>query len=344
MRPTIYDIARAAGVSSTMASRILRGSRTRQDKLAENVKNAAVALGYQPNRAASSLRTMSSGIVGLIVPELRNPFFSAYAESLSRNALKHDYVLMSLVADEADVQLVAKRLMEYRVTALVSAVPSLIEGLHSMGWDGLLIAVSRQPDSSLIPYVGMDDYAAGQLIIEHLEHYGHQKIMFFAESSSIPSTFPRIRGLTNYASKDQNLMIEYVNGVDDMTIVKIQDALAKFNPTAIIGGSDAITLRIYNAIGQLGLRIPEHISLVSFDGTFAVEDLIPISLTSVIQPIDLCTTKVMEWIDNNLAEKDLLKPYLVTPKLRIGLTTKNLLIPQSLSQQKLPDPNGTQQI
>lgn len=325
MRPTIYDVARLAGVSSTMASRILRGSRKRHDALTEHVKAAAVATGYQPNRAAASLRTTESGLIGLVVPELRNPFFSAYAESLSRRALDNDYVVMSLVADGTDVLPVVQRLVEYRVRAIVSAVPAVIESIQHVGYDGLVIAVTRQPKQSIIPYIGMDDFTAGQLVGEHLIKFGHHSIVIFAESLEIPSTSPRLDGIAKVTPKTSSIITQYIDRVDEVTVNKVQVAYQDTLPTAFVAGSDAIALRLYSAVGQLGLRIPADISLISFDGTFAVEDLVPLPLTTVVQPIDQCTQKVMDWINHGLAHSALAQPHFIPPQFKQGLTTQNLI-------------------
>jgi LacI family transcriptional regulator len=321
MPSTIYDVARLAGVSSSMASRIVRGSRKRQDEATIKVQEAARMLGYHPNRAAASLRTTHSGLIGLVVPELRNPFFSAYAESLSKRALEQGYVVMSLVADESNLNPVIKRLAEYRVHAIVTAVPAVIEEMHRVTWDGLIIAVSRQPSNSGVPYVGMDDYRAGELIGHHLSQCGHRTVLVVTESLNIPSTQPRLSGIAN-AAPNADIKIQVVCNTDEITVKTVQKMYNDCRPTAIVGGSDAIALRLYSAIGQLDLKIPDQISLISFDGTFAISDFVPIPLTSVVQPIDRCTQEVMHWIINDITYSEINSPVLIPPELKLGRTTQ----------------------
>ncbi|MCY0878693.1 MAG: LacI family DNA-binding transcriptional regulator [Firmicutes bacterium] len=321
MKPTIYDVAKLAGVSSTMASRILRGARKRQDAITVQVREAAAILGYQPNRMAQSLRSTSSRVIGLVVPEFRNPFFSAYAELLSRRAMDNNYVVMSLVATKQDILPVVQRLAEYRVRAVVSAVPEVTDAMQRVNWDGLLIAVSRQPAQTKVPYVGMNDYEAGKLLGQHLAALGHHRVIVEVESLEIPSTRPRIQGLKDSLASD-DIFIDTVNHPDEVTVSRIDGLVRRTHATAIAGGSDAIALRLYSALGQIGLRIPGDISLVSFDGTFAVEDFVPIPLTSVVQPIDQCVAIVMEWINNDLTPDDVRRVTLLTPELRLGQSTR----------------------
>ncbi|MCY0900392.1 MAG: LacI family DNA-binding transcriptional regulator [Firmicutes bacterium] len=330
-RPTIYDVARLAGVSSSMASRILRGARKKEDALTIQVKQAAATLGYQPNRMAQSLRSTSSRVIGLVIPELRNPFFSTYVELLSRHALDNNYIVMSLVATESDILPVVQRLAEYRVRAVVSAVPEVTYAMKHVQWDGLLIAVSRQPQNSDTLYVGMDDFLAGKLLAEHLAEYGHQHVIVFAESSAIPSTQPRLDGIHAVLSP-ANVMVEIVNAPEAVTVSHVKAVVERAKATAIIGGTDAIALRLYSALGQIGLRIPMDISLASFDGTFAVEDFVPIPLTSVIQPIDRCVKIVMEWITQDVAHHDLNRITLIPPHLRLGQTTRSLAHSETINK------------
>lgn len=326
VKPTIYDVARLAGVSSSMASRILSGRRQRQDSFTIKVKDAASTLGYHPNRVASSLRTTSSGLVGLVVPDLRSPYFSSYAEALSRHALVNNLVVMALVAGDSDILTAVQRLTEYRVHAIVSAVPAVTEAMGHMRWDGLLIAVSRQPRSSRIPYVGMDDYQAGHLIGGELKNLGHKSIVVFSESKDIPSTAPRINGISD--ALGSNPSIVYTEGVNDVTVSKVRQTYDQTRSTAFVAGSDAIAVRLYNALGQSGLRVPDDVSLISFDGTFACDDLVPIPLSTVVQPINACTEKVIEWIATNASPQNLEMPLLLPPSFRHGSTTKKLAITQ----------------
>lgn len=324
MRATIYDVARLAGVSSSMASRVLLGRRKRQDEVTSRVKDAASTLGYHPNRVASSLRTTSSGLIGLVIPELRNPYFSSYAEALSRQALINNFVVMSVVARDSDALSAVQRLMEYRARAIVSAVPAVTDAMKHMGWDGLLIAVSRQPHESQIPYVGMDDYQAGYLVGRELYKLGHETVVVFAESMDIPSTSPRLDGIRNALGPSTSLTVKTTDGVDDVTVAEVQHVYQQTRASAFVACADAIAIRLYNALGQSGLRVPADVSLISFDGTFASVDLVPIPLTTVVQPIDACVTRVVEWISTDISPSALTQPLFLPPSFRSGATTRNV--------------------
>jgi LacI family transcriptional regulator len=203
--------------------------------------------------------------------------------------------------------------------------------MQRVNWDGLLIAVSRQPAQSKVPYVGMDDYEAGKLLGQHLAALGHRRVLVEVESLEIPSTRPRIQGLKDSLASD-DIFIDTLNHPDEVTVSHIDSLVRHTHATAVAGGSDAIALRLYSALGQIGLRIPADVSLVSFDGTFAVEDFVPIPLTSVVQPIDQCVATVMEWINNDLTRDDVRRATLLTPDLRLGQSTRPITTVKSVNQ------------
>jgi LacI family sucrose operon transcriptional repressor len=283
MRPTIYDVAKLAGVSPSTAARVLRDSRKRRDSVTQKVLAAARQLGYQTNRMALALRAQESRLIGLVIPELKNPFFSAFAEELSRRAVSHNFVVISLVADTTTVMDTAQQLVEYRVRAIINAVPELVYALKLLRWEGPLIAFARSLDQS-IPYIGMDDNQAGQLVGRFLVDGGHQRIVFVSESPLIPSTYPRIEGLKHVLTP-LDFDLRFINHIEDISVGYVRAIIQAVRPTAIIGGSDAITLRLYSALSQLGLKIPNDVVLISFDGTYALSQFVPVPIASVVQPI-----------------------------------------------------------
>lgn len=323
MQSTIYDVAKAAGVSSTMASRVLRGQRKTRDEATARILDAAGRLGYQRNKMASALRTRSSGLIGLLVPDLGSPFFTAFAEELSRQTLQRDFVVMSMVVDGENGSAVARRLNDYRVQAVVSAVPDIHAVLNQAGWEGTVVAVCRRPLPEPTLYVGMDDYRAGQLAGEYLLGLGHERVMAFLESPGIPSTLPRLAGIEEAFLGKGAVHFIPASRLDDLTPDVVADLHRRFAVSAVVGGSDAIAVRLYNAFARRHKMIPEELSLLAIDGS--LPDLfLPVELTAVVQPIKDCVRKVLDWFTRDGPGADM-ESCLLAPTLRVGATTRQVL-------------------
>ena len=120
-RPTIIDVARAAGVSKSTVSLVVRGSPTVRDETRETVRRAMAELGYVYNRAAATMRQSNAGLVGLVINDLRNPFFTEFAVSLQMALLEKGYSAVVANTDEdPDLQAqVVGTMIEHGVSALL---------------------------------------------------------------------------------------------------------------------------------------------------------------------------------------------------------------------------------
>lgn len=320
--PTIYDVARLAEVTPTMASRILRGIRQRRDEATERVHQAALTLGFQTNQVASSLRQQDSRLIALVVPSLKSPFFAAYTETLTQVSYQHGYVVISLVLTQpADLLPAIKLIRGYRIQYVVSAVPELAQMLGSMSWNGTLVAFARDPNAP-VSYVGMDDMLAGALVRQHLIQLGHTRWLIVAESPEVPSTGPRITGLTTDLPDNYHVLVRYLDDLNQLNSTAVEQWIASLRPTAIVGTSDAIALRLYSILAHQGYQVPEELSLVSIDGTDATSQMVPVSLTTVVQPIEECAHAVIQSFQQNEVQR-----VIFTPILRVGEST-SIAIPK----------------
>lgn len=184
-RPTILDVAARAGVSKSTVSLVLQGSKQVRPETRKSVEAAMAEIGYVYNRAAANLRSSSVGLVGLVINDLRNPFFTEFATSLQMALAAEGYATVIANADE-DSELQARlvaSMIEHGVSALVisPAYGAAAETFDQLGRSGLpVLQVLRKMDerTDLFPFASFD-YATGSAeATRHLLEQGAQTIAF----------------------------------------------------------------------------------------------------------------------------------------------------------------------
>ena len=184
-RPTIMDVAARAGVSKSTVSLVLQGSAQVRPDTRANVQRAMAEIGYVYNRAAANLRSASVGLVGLVINDLRNPFFTEFATSLQMTLASHGYATVIANSDE-DPALQAKlvgSMIEHGVAALVisPAYGEASETFDALARTGLPVCqVLRKGDerTDLFPFASFDYAAGSAAATRHLVDQGARRIAF----------------------------------------------------------------------------------------------------------------------------------------------------------------------
>ena len=184
-RPTILDVAARAGVSKSTVSLVLQGSRQVRPETREAVEKAMAEIGYVYNRAAANLRSASVGLVGLVINDLRNPFFTEFATSLQMALAAQGYATVIANSDE-DAELQAKlvgSMIEHGVSALVisPAYGAAGETFDQLARTGLpVLQVLRKMDerTDLFPFASFDYASGSAMATEHLVEQGATNIAF----------------------------------------------------------------------------------------------------------------------------------------------------------------------
>lgn len=184
-RPTILDVAARAGVSKSTVSLVLQGSEQVKPGTREAVQRAMAEIGYVYNRAAANLRSASVGLVGLVINDLRNPFFTEFATTLQMTLASHGYATVIANSDE-DPALQARlvgSMIEHGVAALVIS-PVYGEGSETfdrLAHTGLPVCqVLRKGDerTALFPFASFDYAAGSAAATRHLMQQGARNIAF----------------------------------------------------------------------------------------------------------------------------------------------------------------------
>lgn len=288
---SIKDVAAEAGVSTATVSRVLANKPHVSEKLQKRVWAAVNKLDYRPNLIARSLRSQRSNTLGLIVSDIRNPFFTAISRAVEDTAHEQGYSVFLCNTDEDPEKeaLYLNLMQDEHVAGLIfSPTRHSAEHFTDLGIHIPTVIIDRQATAPNIDMVLIDNVAAGRELADHLLHNGYRRIAaIFGEASTTGRQ--RRQGLEQ-ALQAHGLMPD----PDLMRFVppkieagrKAARALLDNTavlPDAIFTTNSLLTAGALMAIRELGLRIPEDVALVGFDET-VWSTLVQPPITLVAQP------------------------------------------------------------
>jgi LacI family transcriptional regulator len=293
-RTTIDDVAKLANVHKATVSRALNTLTEHQvsAETAKRVKRAARQLGYVPNVMARGLRTSLSMTIGVIIPDLTNPFFPPIIRGIENYLQPRGYTALLANTDGDDAIEVAsfESLLERRVDGFILAT-----GRHgdqsvvAQAYEANVLAVMLNRDAGSIPYplVTGDDASGIGAAVDHLVELGHRDILHIAGPLNLSTSIVRsdaftascgaIRGVRGRVVEAESLSIEA--GQKSMNDVLSGGT----GPTAVIGGNDLLALGALRSMKSHGLRCPEDVSVIGFNDMIFAEDFAP-PLTTVRVP------------------------------------------------------------
>lgn len=291
---TISDVAREAGVSKSTVSAVMNGSRRTSDATRERVLEAARSLNYQPSAGARRLRDTGNRAIGLLIKEIGNPFYDEVM--LGVHACARDAGYISYVASSEGRHEEERR---------------IIDDFRKKGVDGLIISPMLSDDTDLanlfmlhqerFPFVllerifgiqasivDIDNVAASKQAVQYLIREGHTHIMHFAGPGYSMHSRERVEGVRQ-AFSESHLVFQ-----DDTVITAgasfadgRRAAMAHFasldngaHPTAVTCFNDLVALGVWQALNEIGLRVPEDVSIIGFDDIEQLQYL-PYQLSTV---------------------------------------------------------------
>lgn len=273
-RPTILDVAARAGVSKSTVSLVLQGSRQVRPETREAVEKAMADIGYVYNRAAANLRSASVGLVGLVINDLRNPFFTEFATSLQMALAAQGYATVIANSDE-DAELQARlvgSMIEHGVSALVisPAYGGPGETFDQLARTGLpVMQVLRKMDNrtEVFPFASFD-YAAGSAkAAQHLLEQGAANIAFVGGLPGRAITRERKSGWRDVL-KAQGLEEIAIHGKSTRAFgMQAADQLIADYPDvdAAICFNDLVALGLMAGFARAGRPVGDGFRVVGFD-------------------------------------------------------------------------------
>jgi DNA-binding LacI/PurR family transcriptional regulator len=289
---TIRDVAIHAGVSIATASRAFSKPEAVRDALRARVLESARVLMYQPSRAARALRAGTSRTVGVIIPDLQNPFFTAVVRGVDMVIKEAGYSLLLGNSDE-DPAREEELLASLRAEGVAGIVIVPIDAGKSTYQDLLepsrpIVATDRLPARLKADCVTVDNASGARLAVDHLLALGHKRIALLNGPSKHSTAVDRERGyleaLRDGGVKPQPELIYRGDFSDPAGYAGMRELMqVRPRPTAVFVANNMMTLGALRALHEMQVRIPGDVALVSFDDMPWATSLNP-PLTAVAQP------------------------------------------------------------
>ena len=313
-RPTIYDVAQRANVSKSLVSLVMRGSPNVSEEKRVVVLRAASELGYRPNEHARALAQGRTRTVGVLISNLRNPFFAEVIEGLQEELGASRYRTLLSTGELGATEAMLERGVEGMVL-LSPEIPT--EEIASLARKSPTVIVGRDTQESSLDCVVNDDFSGAEMVVEHLTGLGHERIGHVSGGTGAGAAARR----KGYEQAMQRLGLDsrvvYGEYTDEGGYWGTRQLLGtEPRPTAIFAANDFAAMGTFVAIDEAGLSVPEDVSVVGYDNTYLAE-LALVSLTSVDQPRRdmgvLAARLLLERIESGRTElrREVLKPRLI---------------------------------
>ena len=323
-RATIKDVAALAGVSAATVSRAMADRPEISGETKEKVREACVRLGYVPNAAARGLTGRKTHIIGMVVPDVSNPYFSGMATAIEHRAAQAGYRVLlsnSMRSEEQELRAIDHFLARQVDGLLVAAISPQSQARHRALIGNLPCVYIGVNHSEACSYVMADNAAGAYEAARYLLSLGHRDILFFGGRETSRTREIRHQGFFR-AVTEQGVKGRQITAPGDVGQLRqwsYENALELFRagpvPSAIFAFSDITALKIMEAAEECGVRIPQDVSLLGYDNiSFAA--LPRIDLTTVSQRKfrlgEIAVGRLLEQIHGRRERTvDLLQPELI---------------------------------
>lgn len=295
-RVTIVDVAQHAGVSTTTVSKVLRNAYGASPAMRARVRAAIADLGYRPHAGARGMRGRTY-TVGVMLPDIRNPFFPDILDGLTEALHDTDYQVLlgpGGTGEKAETR-ITDAMIDHGMDGLILIAPTASRShLERVARTVPTVVVGRHGRSTAYDSVADDDTAGAGLVVDHLVDLGHRRIAHIEHHETDPTRLAEMPNAVRADGYRQAMRAHNLTGqIDIVSTTYTQDGGYEGaqrllrrprgrRPTAIFAGADIVAMGVLAALTEAGLRVPNDISVAGYDDTnFAA--LGPISLTSVDQ-------------------------------------------------------------
>ena len=323
MKVTIYDVAKEAGVSIATVSKVINKTGRISQSTRDKVQEAMKRLNYQPSVVASALTGKRTNTIGLLLPDISNPFFSEIARNIEDRAQERNMSVIMCSTDynadkeEKYIELLQRKQVDGFIVASGFKNKNLLETLLKQNIP--LVMLAQDEPSLNITMVSVDDYQGGYEATSHLLSLGHTDIAVIAEK--VRSSDLRING---YRDALLNYGVSFIEDNIFKTVASISNGRKyaldlldrRKKPSAIFACNDLIAVGVIQGARERGMNIPDDLSIIGFDNTILATITVP-GLTTVAQPIEKMGRKIVDLIveeineENTVRERVLFMPNLI---------------------------------
>lgn len=289
----IGDIAADAQVSAATVSRVLNGSQTVDDSLRLRVLASVEKLGYQPNMVARSLRMRKSFVLGVIIPSITNPFFTAVARAVEDAALEAGYAVticssdQDLAKERRYLQVLRNRMVDGALVAVADMHASDLTPLTQSGMP--VVLVDRCLEGVTLDSVIVDTRRGAYMAVEHLISRGYRRIGMVGGPLGVSTAASKLEGFRQALAdhgvpigKDMVLSGDYTEA-SGYEIGRTLLAM-RTPPDAVLVANNQMTLGFFRLVRERGLRVPQEIAFIGFDDAPWASLVVP-PVTVVDQPM-----------------------------------------------------------
>ena len=306
MAATIREVADRAGVSPSTVSRAFTRPEMVDTATRDRVLDVAGRLGYQPSASARSLRTGRTGAIGVLVPDLANPFFPELVRGAQRRARELGHpVLLADSGEDPDAELGLVRTLAQNVDGLVLCSPRMSDAaLAEAARLRPVVLVNRAAPGSpaaTVPPVLIDNAGGIEQALRHLRALGHHRVGFVAATETSRSHAQRLDAFRTRTPAHG--LAGIVLGPYPPTVeggAAAGDDVLLADVTAVVVANDVMAAGLVARLSRLGLALPERLSIVGFDD-IAISALLTPALTTVRIPLDRAGVVAVERLHGHLA-------------------------------------------
>lgn len=272
--PTIRDVARRAGVAPTTVSRVINNSGYVSQPTRERVEAAVADLGYVPNTLARSLRFKKTNTLALVLPDITNPFWTTLARGVEDAASDRGFNVIFCNTDESEAEqekyltILLQKQIDGIVLAPARSTAGPVELVQRQGVP--VVVVDRQVPSAQVDVVRGDSERGAYLLVGYLVALGHRRISILTGPRGVSTAEDRVAGYQKALAEggldidsDQVLYGEFTQASGYGMTQRV--LTAGLRPTALFAANNFIAIGALRALHDAGLRVPEDITLVSFD-------------------------------------------------------------------------------
>jgi DNA-binding LacI/PurR family transcriptional regulator len=327
---TIYDVAKEAGVSIATVSNAINGKGKVSKKKREEILEVMERLQYQPSVIASALMGKKTYTIGLLIPDVSNPFFSEIARTVEDLAHSEGYSVIVCSTDNRD-----ERVEKYIRLLEQKNVDGILIGTGVESADILallseksfpIVMIAREAAGIAVHSVLTDDFRGGAIAADHLLEKGHSKMAVLSENFKVSSSFERVRGFRfglfeAGAELRPEDIISCESNIKDGKRAAIALLQGPKRPTALFCCNDLLAIGALQAAKEEGLSVPEELSIIGFDDTILSTVTNP-TLTTIAQPMDQMVKLAFDLLIGSLDHTDDIKQRIVMqPELVIREST-----------------------
>lgn len=290
---TIIEVAKRASVSIATVSNVIRGTKRVSPELRERVEAAIRELDYSPNAIARGLKVKQTRILGMVLPDITNPFFPGIIRGAEDTAFERDYFLVTANTDEqiGRERRLLSALRSYRVDGilLASAPGSDISHIRSTIASGISVVFLDRPVAGVkADSVLLDNVRGARECVRHLLQQGHRRIAIITGPLKLQNARERLQGYEEALresdiSLDQALILQGDYRLESGERLGRQIIESRLDATAIFVCNGVMSVGVLYAFEEMGVHCPRDIALATFDD-LTLDHTSHTHLTSVIQP------------------------------------------------------------